>query len=167
MAKMRLMAILLVLTLAFTGCAGRAPVPGGDDDTNSKFYESPGDLINRINQLHPGMTHGQVFHILDRHAAELTKLSRAEINGALYGSQNAQFDGSLAEQEAARHFLQSLYGYRLDYAKVQRKHGFSSPIRVRTNKEGYRYQVLLIFQHGRLYDQPILSGGVVTDSSSR
>lgn len=159
------LAVLLAGLLA--ACAGHAPVPGGNDDLNSKFYSSPADFQHRVNQLRPGMSHGQVFALLGRHAGEMTKLSRAEIMGALYGSQNAQFDGSYHEQERARAFLQTLYGYRLEYAKIDREHGFSSPIRVRTEKHGYRYTLLLVFQNGRLFDQPILSGGVVTDASSK
>lgn len=167
MAVRRQIILCLAALLALSACAGRAPVPGGDEAVNEKFYSSPAELQHRVNQLRPGMSHGQVFAILDRHAAELTKLSRAEIAGALYGSHNAQIDGTLAEQERARAFLQTLYGYRLEYANVEREHGFSSPIRIRTNREGYRYTVLLVFRHGRLFDQPILFGGSVKDSSSK
>ena len=169
MVTMRFFTVLLCLVLAgaLAGCAGRAPVPGGDDKINSEFYKSPEDLLQRVNQLRAGMSHAQVFHVLGRNAAELTKLSRAEITGALYGSNNTRFEGSLEEQEEGRKFLQSLYGYRLDYANVERDHGFSSPIRVRTQEHGFRYQVLFIFQNGILFDQPILSGGVVNDSSSK
>jgi hypothetical protein len=153
--------------LALAGCAGHAPVPGGDDRVNSDFYDSPDDFLRRVRSLHPGMTHAQVFATLGHNPAEMNKLSRAEITGALYGSSSAQFDGTLAEQEQARRFLQSLYGYRLVYADVEREHGFSSPIRIRTEEGGFKYTVLLIFQNGILFDQPILSGGVVNDSSSR
>lgn len=165
--RLKTVGLILGMALVLSACHGHAPVPGGDDDTNGSFYDSPQDLIHRVNQLYPGMSHGQVFHILKRHAAELTKLSRTEIMSAMYGSQNAQFDGSLAEQEKARLFLQSLYGYRLEFANVDREHGFSSPLRIRTQKSGYRYTVLLIFRQGRLFDKPILSGGVVNDSSSK
>ena len=158
---------LLCLIALLPGCAGWAPVPGGDDKVNSHFYTGPEDFLGRVNRLRPGMKQGEVLAILGRHAGEMTKLSRAEINAALYGGSGARFDGSLADQEQARKFLQSLYGYSLHYSAVEREHGFSSPIRVRTEEEGFKYNVLLVFQAGRLFDKPILSGGAVDDSSSK
>ena len=157
----------IVMLAALPACAGWAPVPGGDDKVNSGFYSGSQDFLGRVNRLRPGMKQGEVFSILGRDAGEMTKLSRAEINAALYGGSSARFDGSLVEQEQARKFLQSLYGYRLEYAEVEREHGFSSPIRVRTEEEGFKYDVLLVFQSGRLFDKPILSGGAVADSSSK
>ena len=164
--SLRLIAVLAALVL-LPGCAGWAPVPGGDDKVNSGFYSGSQDFLGRVNRLRPGMKQGEVFAILGRNAGEMTKLSRAQINAALYGGSSARFDGSLADQEMARKFLQSLYGYSLDYAEVEREHGFSSPIRVRTEEEGFKYNVLLVFQSGRLFDKPILSGGAVDDSSSK
>lgn len=148
-------------------CAGKLPVPGGDDRMNSELYSHPDDFINRVNQLRPGMSHPQVFELLQVGPERMTKLSRTEIMGALYGSHSASFDGSLAEQERGRAFLQTLYGYRFEYVDVERDHGFASPIRVRTHENGYRYNLLMVFRNGYLFDKPVLSGGIVKDSSSR
>ena len=38
---------------------------------------------------------------------------------------------------------------------------------MKTHESGYNYVLTLVFQNGRLFDKPILSGGVVDGYSSK
>ncbi|HEY8190244.1 MAG TPA: hypothetical protein VIF12_06125, partial [Micavibrio sp.] len=143
------------------------PVPGGDDQQNTSFYKTETELKLRVAQLRPGMNKALVFSILGREERDFSRLDRPAITAALYGGSGAGFNGTLEQQEKARLFLQSLEGYRLPYRSIDKEHGFTSPIRVKTNERGYNYVLTLIFQNGVLFDQPSLSGGKVEESSSR
>ena len=156
-----------LMALMVAGCSGTLPVPGGDEQVNSKTYNSRQDLINRVNSLQIGMSESLVLSILKRSESDLTKLSRPEIMTTLYGGNNSGFDGTYEQQEKARTFLQSLTGYKLVYINTEKDHGFSSPIRIKTHESGYSYTLTLIFQNGKLFDQPILSGGEVDNYTSK
>ncbi len=108
-----------------------------------------------------------MLSMLKRSENDLVRLSRPEIMTALYGGGNSGFNGTYEEQEKARAFLQTLSGFKLTYTSTQKEHGFSSPIRIKTHESGYSYVVTLVFQNGRLFDKPILSGGVVDETSSK
>jgi hypothetical protein len=155
------------LLLVLAGCAQYAPVPGGDDTVNNTFYKSDEELKKTVDSLEVGMTEEEVFKILGHKKDSIPKMSREEIVSALYGGNNADFNGTLRDQELARSFLTSLTGYKLEYKTVKRKHGFSSPIRVRTTEKGYDYTLNIVFQHGSLLEKPALSGGPVNKTSSR
>ena len=162
-----LSAFFACLLLSLTGCAQYAPVPGGDDTENSTFYKSDEDLKKTVNSLQVGMTEEEVFKILGHDKDSIPKMSREEIVSSLYGGSNADFNGTLRDQELARSFLTSLNGYKLEYKIVKRKHGFSSPIRIRTTEKGYDFTLNVVFQHGALFEKPILSGGPVNKTSSK
>jgi hypothetical protein len=153
--------------LMLPSCAQYAPVPGGSDAENSSFYKSDEDLKKTIDALEVGMTEKDVFEKLGHDKDSLPRMSREEIVAALYGGSNADFNGTLRDQELARSFLNSLDGYKLNYSNVKRNHGFSSPIRIRTVEKGYEYNANLVFQHGLLFEKPVLSGGPVNKNSSK
>lgn len=165
-AKIRLFLILPVLMAGLAACAGHAPVPSGDDTVNEKFYKSEEELIQASARLLPGMTEREVFGILRRNKDDMVRMSRDEIVSTLYGGNNAAFDGSLEQREQARGFVETLYGYKMEYKIVRRKMGFSSPIRLRTDEKGIDYTLKLVFWQGRLFDRPVLYGGPVRKSSS-
>lgn len=158
-----------VLTFLFIlpGCAGFLPVPGGGETANRSFYATPDDLLARVGNVRPGMSEAGVFAVLGYGKADMVRLERSQIVMALYGSTTVEFRDGTPEHEGGSRFLQSLYGYRLYYKVVDREHGFSSPIRVRTDETGFDYAVTFIFREGILYEQPIVTGGVVNRSSSR
>ena len=157
----------MFLALFLTGCAGHIPVPGSSEAVNPAFYSTEQDLLERLGQLKPGMTESEVFAKLGHSGEDLMRLERSQVVTALYGSSAVEFhDGSDQPEEDSR-FLQSLYGYRLEYKIIKREHGFSSPIRIRTDEKGFDYAVTLIFREGALYEKPILTGGVVNRSSSK
>jgi hypothetical protein len=158
---------VFVLILAVAGCAGTAPVPGGSDTENLSFYKSKEDLLARLDTLAPGTPESIVFQRLDRKPSDFTILKRDEIMTALLGSSNVEVHDAVRGQELAKTVLQSLYGYRLNYTNIEREHGFTSPIRIRTDENGYSYIVTLIFRDGRLYERPIVTGGVVNKNSSK
>lgn len=141
-----------------SACAGHAPVPGGDDTTNDGFFKSEDDFKSRVSQIERGMPEAQVLDILGRSANDMTKLDRQSIIEALYGAR--------ADSGTSVQFLSGLYGYRLEYKTVDKEHGLSSPIRLRTNVDGFQYKLTLIFWGGYLYDQPILAGGKVRETHS-
>lgn len=157
----------LVCALGLSACAGSLPVPGGDEQINQKTDASHEDLLNRVNNLRTGMSVDLVLAVLKRSEADLIHLSRAEIMSTLYGGTSSGFDGTYEEQERARAFLQTLTGFKILYVNTEKEHGFSSPIRIKTHESGYSYTLALIFQNGTLFDQPILSGGVVDGYSSK
>lgn len=165
--RLFLSALLCAAALGLSACAKYAPVPGGGDSKNDKYYASEDDFRTRVNQITPGMGESQVLSILGRSRDDLTLLSREQVVATLYGGGAVQQMNSAHEREQTRLFLQSLYGYRLDYRDVQRHHGFSSPIRVRSQSEGFSYSVTLIFQNGILVERPVLAGGMVNEATSR
>lgn len=163
---MRMCAFAL-MAICLAGCAGVAPMPGGNETINAAYYESAIDFRTRAEQLQPGMGESQVLSILGRTRNDLTQLGRDEIVTALYGGSAMQLLDTAREREETRAFLQSLYGYRLEYKDVNKHHGLVSLIRMRTQEEGFRYTVNLIFQNGQLLEKPVVAGGVVNDSESR
>lgn len=151
------------LVLLFVACAPKAPVPGGTNAINEKFYKSKDEFLQKLDRLQAGMTEQDVFSTLGRQPRELVRLKRDEIVMALLGADNITFKDGLQDKD----LLQSLYGYRLNYKRVKRVHGFSSPIRIRTNEDGFDYNAVLIFREGHLFEKPILTGGVVDATSSK
>ena len=162
---MHKMLILLCLAV-LTGCAGVAPVPGGTKTINSSYYNSETDFKARVMQLQPGMGEGHVLRVLGLGRDDLQQLNRNEILTALYGANTMQMMTSLSERQQTDAFMQSLYGYRLEYKDVKKQHGFVNPFRIRTEEQGFEYTVNLIFKDGLLLQRPDLSGGVVHDTSS-
>ncbi len=160
-------AVMIVTSLLLLGgCAGRFPVPGGSDAVNRTFFSTQEDLLIRLNNIHLNMTEDEVFMALGHDRDDLVRLERNQIVTALYGSTSLQFRDGTPEHESSSNFLQSLYGYRMYYKVLDRKHGFSSPIRIRTDETGFDYAVTLVFREGTLYERPILTGGTVNRSSS-
>jgi hypothetical protein len=152
--------------LALAGCAD-APMPGGEDTVNATYYTAADDFKARVDQLQPGMGESQVLSILGRTRNDMTRLGREQIVSALYGGSAVQMLDNAAERDQTRLFLNSLYGYRLEYKNVIKHHGFASPIRLRTIEQGYSYTVNLIFQNGVLLERPVLAGGIINDTQSR
>lgn len=165
--KGRGLLLAALAALSLSGCAGHLPVPGGDEKVNRDYYTCEDDFLGRVDKLQVGMSMEMVLSILGRKQSDLTKLSRQEIMAALYGGTDSGFNGSLADQERARAFLDTLYGYRLSYKNVDHEHGFSSPWRINTTETGYSYTLTLVFQSGHLFEKPALSGGIVNSSSSK
>ncbi|HEY8964013.1 MAG TPA: hypothetical protein VIN59_06080 [Alphaproteobacteria bacterium] len=157
--------VLLVMMLA--ACAGKAPVPGGTETTNATYYSSQDDFKSRVGRLQAGMPEDLVFQILQKTRDDLVRLSRNEIVVVLYGANSMQMMNTFEEREANRLFLQSLYGYRMTYKDVKKKHGFASLIRIRTDESGFNYTVNLVFQNGILLETPVIEGGLVHESESR
>lgn len=159
MIRNRFCKALVVFALAGVpvGCTGVMPVPGGSETVNESFYQSEEDLLAHLNTLEKGMPQQEVFMRLGRSEDDLIRLSREEVVKALFGDHQADIGGDL---------VQSLYGYRLNYKVVKRKHGFSSPIRIRTDEKGFDYSVSLIFREGVLYEKPLVSGGMERGASS-
>lgn len=162
-------ATLLCFTalMVITGCAGILPVPGGNETVNESFYETKDDLLSRLENITPGMTEEEVFTALNRRGGDFQRLTRQEVITALLGTSNVEFRDGAEEKNYNQYLLQSLYGFRLSYQIVKRKHGFSSPIRIRTDEKGFDYIVTLIFRDGILFEKPILSGGVINASKSK
>lgn len=155
----------IIAALLFLGaCAGTLPVPGGSEAVNEACFESMADMEARLALLSPGMAEEEVLARLCRKKDGLLRLDRRDIRIALLGGDNIPFSKKYPEEE--QDLIHSLYGYRLNFKSIKRKHGFTSPIRIRTDESGFNYSVILIFREGALFEKPILSGGVVKGSSS-
>ena len=158
---------LLAAAIVTSGCAGYVPVPGGTDTVNEAYYDGREDLLARLEQIRPGMQKDRVFEILGRKPDDLETLKRNEIITALLGTNNVEFKNSLDDPAGGHSLIHALYGYKLNYRVVEKEHGLSSPIRVRTDSSGFDYNVILVFYGRRLYERPILSGGIVNASNSK
>lgn len=161
--KRSVASLACILPIMLVGCAGYAPVPGGTDTINSAFYKTRNDFLSRLSEVMLGMSQEDVLAKLGRKEGELIRLKRDEILTSLFGTDNI----TLKDENIRRELLQTLYGYKLPYKVVERKHGFTSPIRVRTDEKGFDYTVMLIFRDGSLFASPILTGGTVNASSSK
>lgn len=151
--------ILLGLSVSLlSGCAGVASLPGSGETTNAEFYKTNDDFLAILDKLTPGMSQSEVFSILQRKREDFIALDRSQLLAVIYGSSETKIQNN--------NLLQSLYGYNLAYKTIESSHGFSSPIRIRTDKSGYSYKVSLIFHQGFLFEKPIISGGLVNKSSS-
>lgn len=157
----------LFITFILSACAERLPVPGGSDTVNATYYITKEDLLHRVDVLHADMREEEVFATLGHNKQDLIQLERDQIVMALYGSTMIDFRRNLPDSQDTSNFLQSLYGYRLNYKIVERQHGFSSPIRIQTNEKGFDYTLTLVFRNNKLYASPVLSGGIVNRSSSK
>lgn len=150
--------------LVLGACAGVLPVPGGTEAMNEACFSSPADMESRLAKLAPGMPEDQVLAEVCRRKEGLLQLDRRDIRIALLGGENIPFpDAPTADEQD---LMRGLYGYKLNFKSIKRKHGFTSPIRIRTDETGFNYSVTLIFRDGRLFEKPILSGGVVKGSHS-
>ena len=157
--------LALMTSLGLSACAG-APAPGGSDAINQEYFSSAADLKSKLGLVAPGMAEDDVLKALGVKKTQLTQLDRNGIRKALFGSDSV-LPGTPEQQLEAQTFLQAAYGYKLDYKDVERKHGFTSPIRIRTDERGFSYTVTMVFHTGRLLEMPVLSGGVVNDNSSQ
>ncbi len=155
---------LLAVALGLNACAPSMPVPGGTADLNQACFNSIPDMQARVLQMSPGMPEGEILANLCRKKETLTRLERREIRIALLGGENVLFSGMDTESDSQ--LIRSLYGYKFSYKSVNRKHGFLSPIRIRTDETGFDYTMTLIFRDGKLFEKPILSGGPVNKITS-
>lgn len=157
----------LVMVLGVSACAGVAPMPGGSETVNAAYYSTANDFKDKVAQLQAGMPESLVLGILGRSADDMTRLSRYDLVTALYGPNTMHMLDTAQELEQTHVYLQSLYGYKLEYRDVKKSLGFESPIRVRTEEKGFSYSVNLIFQNGTLIEKPAITGGVVNESTSK
>lgn len=157
---------MLCLILLLAGCAGFAPVPGGTDDVNNGFFKTREDFLARVNTLVPGHTKEQVLAQLGHTENELQRMNREELIMALMGTNNLIIQDGIQNQQM-RYVLQYLQGYKLNYKFVEREHGFTSPIRWRTDETGYNYITTLVFYNNQLLEKPVVSGGEVNSISSK
>lgn len=155
----------LAIVLGMTACVGA--LPGGNENINSKFYDSETVLQTWVDDLQPGMTKAEVFARLGRNEGDFIKLNRGEVVGVLFGSQDNGVPYQLQTQEDIHSFLNSLEGYRLNFKSIKKRHGFSSPIRIQTDSKGFDYILNLVFRNGFLYEKPMLLGGFITGSNSK
>ena len=160
------MCIVASSALLLSGCAGFLPLPGGKSTTNDEFYESSEDMTTRLETLQTGMTLTNALAHMDRKEEELTKLNRQEVLAALYGGLQSPYAQGFAANPYTDLDIKSLSGYKIDYKIVNRKHGLKSPISIRTDEKGFHYTAVMIFKDGLLYEEPIVSGGLVDTSSS-
>jgi len=161
--KARLVAGIAAL-LMLGACAGEWPVPGGSEASNERCFKSLAEMEARLDELLPGMPEDEVLTGLCRKKKSLTQMERREIRIALLGGDNITFSGTYRSDE--QDLIRSLYGYRLNFKDVRRRHGFASPIRIKTDESGFNYFVTLIFREGVLFERPILSGGLINNSRS-
>jgi hypothetical protein len=154
---------VLAAALLLCGCAGM--LPGGKETVNAGFYKTSDELTQRAAELEPGMSKADVFAKLGRSEADFRRLSREEVFEALFGGKNATLPGATPGEQLT--FLENLEGFRLQYKAVKRRHGFTSPIAIRTDRAGFDYALNLIFYDGALLEKPVVAGGNVLDADTK
>lgn len=158
---------ILVAFCALTLASCRGTLPGGNESLNKSYYNSAEDLKLWSDSLEKGMTKAEVFARLGRVQTDFKHLSRNEVITVLFGGNNTGVPVNFNLDGDVKTFLESLEGYRLEVRSVKKRHGFTSPIRVQTDAEGYHYILDLVFKDGRLYEKPTLTGGVVQEADSK
>lgn len=158
--------VIACTAIMLSGCAGIVSLPGGTETVNKSFYKSDQEMKERVSSLQEGMTKDEVLRRLNRNESQLIVLRRDEIIDALYGGDQFGII-DVAQSTQGRNYIKSLSGYRLVFKNVERNHGLNSPISMRTNQEGYSYSTTLIFKDNVLYEKPMITGGVVDESSTR
>jgi hypothetical protein len=160
--------VFFLLAIMISACARGLPIPGGDRTKNEHIFDGKQDLMDRLSYLERGMSKVDVFAALNVYEKDLIQIDRKEIITALFGDNRISYENySAGDAENLRKLMRALDGYRLEYASVEREHGFQNPYRWRTNQEGYEYAVTLIFHDDMLFEKPILTGGAVKESSSK
>lgn len=149
-----------------SGCYGSAAVPGGDKEVNKALYQSRDQFLAKISQLHAGMHASIVLDVLGNSKDGLVLLSRAQVINELYGGNTMAIAQSFSDHNEYLSYVQRLSGYKLYFDASDKEHGFSSPIRLKTAKTGFRYVVTLIFEDDRLLEDPIVAGGKINESKS-
>lgn len=157
---------LCVLSISLSACSGVLPVPGGKNTINNAFYQSNVELKQKLSLLKPGMTTEEVFDHLGRTPDELIKLNRSQIIDALYGGSNSPYATGAAVNPYKAVSIKSLSAYELNYGIIKRKHGLKSPISIRTDEVGYDYSATIVFKDDALFEEPLVSGGLINNSSS-
>lgn len=146
------------------GCTSFLPVSGGSSASNADFYKSESELKSILAEISEGMPEQEVFLRLKHKKEDFTQLTSSEIIQAVFGGENVPLPNNFESGMSTFEFVQSLKGYRLVFKKVKRKHGFYSPIGIQTDQKGFDYCLILIFQDGKLFEKPILTGGIVNDT---
>ena len=159
--------MILASPLLLGACSGILPVPGGGETINRQFYESDKEMKRLVSEVKQGDSKKEVFTHLRRVENDFILLTRDEIMATLYGGQRLEFVQNLSNPLKERSFLQDLRGYRLVFKKVKRKHGIHTPISMRTKEGGYSYAVTFIFKNDALYEDPVLSGGMIDATSTK
>ena len=159
--------MLTGVAITLSACSGVLPVPGGKSTINDGFYKSNTELKAKLNDLRPGMTKQIVFSKLGRSQDELKRLDREGVINALYGGQYSPYALGSAHNPYGEIAINSLSGYQLNYRIVKRKHGLKSPVSIRTDENGFDYSATLIFKDDILFEPPIISGGLIDNSSSK
>ena len=149
---------------ALTACADKMPVPGGSSEVNRKCFGSIAEMQARLLEMHIGQAEGEILTKLCANRESLRRLERGEIRTALLGGPSVLFAQDNGETDAE--VIQNLYGYSMTYKQVKSVHGFTSPIRIRTDEKGFHYTITLIFRNGMLFEKPLLTGGMVNDRKS-
>lgn len=157
--------IAALLCLLLLGCASFLPVPGGSSASNFNFYKSGSELKSLLSEVSEGMPEQEIFLRLKHKKEDFTELTSSEIIQAVFGGENVPLPDNFKNGLSTFEFVQSLKGYRLVFKKVKRKHGFYSPIGIQTDQKGFDYCLILIFQNGKLFGKPILTGGIVNDTN--
>ena len=147
-----------------TSCAPIIPVPGGSSAVNANCVSSAVELEWRLAGVSKGTAEEKVFQTLCDNKGTFQRLDKRDIRLALLGGENISFARN--PPAFTDEILESLYAYKINFKSINRKHGFTSPVRVATEESGYDYTVIIIFKNGSLYQDPIITGGVVKSSTS-
>jgi hypothetical protein len=157
---------LLAVALSFLCVACAGALPGGSDSINQNFYQNGDQLKEFADTLQPGMPRDEVFARLGRVEKDFKRLHRNEIISVLFGGRENGVPVSFNPDGDIKSFLESLDGYNLSFKQVKRRHGFTSPIRIQTDEEGFGYQLDLIFRNGLLLEKPFVTGGRITGADT-
>lgn len=169
-------AFKLALCIGGLQLAGCANINGGltlsHDEENTDFCTDIVEMENRVELLSPGMAKQDTLHIIadsqnTKHVANLdahlSRLDREGVFDTLYPS-SAQLEGTIADMEESRAFLDGMQGLELACENVHKRGGLAFK-GIETSTTGYGYSVRMIFNEEGLFDV-VLNGGA-TDHKSK
>lgn len=166
MVRLCLLLVCAALIFTLSGCAGSAAVPGGDNETNRALLQSRDAFLGKMSMIRGGMHASQVAQILGESQKKLILLNRAQVVDELFGGNHIGLAQSFSSRGEYMNYVQSLAGYKLYYVDHDKEHGFVNPIRFKTQKRGFEYEVTFIFEHDYLLEDPIIAGGRIDRSKS-
>lgn len=153
--------IALMAIIALGACSSvKSPeMTQKEGSLHHEKFDTKQELLERVGSIKKSMPKDKVYELLEIGEDDFRMLSRNEILLAMYGTDEIEFTKNME-------FIRELDGFSLDFRSIEEKTGLSSPVSMRTKKEGYEYTLILVFKGNTLYERPIIYGGDVYDSKT-
>ncbi len=154
-------AIAILLSFNLAACSG---IPTKENFENTDLFKNQADIMQRSEQLHLGLEKKEVFRILGIDPEDLSRISKSEIQNALYGE--SILTGNKDDLERARDFFKDIEGYKIKYTELKSRASLSFS-RIHTTTKGTDMSLTIIFKSGVLLEPPMITGGNIDNKRSK